>query len=57
MPDDTPVLDTLAALTLVSLENASLEPREFMMARIAALAAVRSTAVLAGGDWAGRSRE
>ena len=39
MPDDTPLLDTLAAMTAASLENSSLEPRELMLARIAALAA------------------
>ena len=44
MPDDTPVLDTLAALTLVSIENCNLEPRELMVARIAALAAVHAPA-------------
>ena len=39
MADDTPLLDTLAAMTAASLENCSLEPRELMLARIAALAA------------------
>ena len=39
MADDTPLLDTLAAMTAASLENSSLEPRELMLARIAALAA------------------
>ena len=39
MADETPVLDTLAAMTAASIENCSLEPRELMLARIAALAA------------------
>jgi hypothetical protein len=38
--EDTPVLDTLAAMTAVSIEECDLEPRELMLARIAALAAV-----------------
>jgi alkylhydroperoxidase/carboxymuconolactone decarboxylase family protein YurZ len=38
--EDTPVLDTLAAMTAVSIEECGLEPRELMLARIAALAAV-----------------
>jgi alkylhydroperoxidase/carboxymuconolactone decarboxylase family protein YurZ len=37
---DTPVLDTLADLTAASLEHCDLQPRELMLARIAALAAV-----------------
>ena len=44
MADDTPLLDTLAAMTLASVENSSLEPRELMLARIAALAAVGAPA-------------
>ena len=40
MPDDTPVLDTLMAMTADSVENCSLEARELMIARIAALIAV-----------------
>ena len=40
MADDTPLLDTVAEMTAASLENCSLEPRELMLARIAALAAV-----------------
>jgi Carboxymuconolactone decarboxylase family len=41
MPDsDTPVMDTLAVMTAASIENSDLSPREFMIARIAALAAV-----------------
>jgi alkylhydroperoxidase/carboxymuconolactone decarboxylase family protein YurZ len=38
--DDTPVLDTLAAMTAASLENSDLEAREHMLVRIAALVAV-----------------
>ncbi len=40
MSDDTPLLDTLAAMTLASIEECNLEPRELMLVRIAALAAV-----------------
>jgi len=41
MPDDdTPVLDTLAEITAVSVEHNSLPPRELMIARLAALIAV-----------------
>jgi hypothetical protein len=40
MPDDTPLLDTLAAMTAASVTECDLEPRELMLARIAALAAV-----------------
>jgi hypothetical protein len=40
MPDDTPLLDTLAAMTAASVMECDLEPRELMLARIAALAAV-----------------
>ena len=36
----TPVLDTLAEITAVSIANSNLAPRELMLARIAALAAV-----------------
>ena len=39
MADETPVLDTVAEMTAASLENCSLEPRELMLTRIAALAA------------------
>ena len=38
--DETPVLDTLADMTAASLEHNSLGPREFMLARLAALIAV-----------------
>ena len=45
MPDsDTPVMDTLAVMIAASLENSDLAPREFMIARIAALAAVDASA-------------
>ena len=37
---ETPVLDTLAAITAVSLERCALPPRELTLARIAALIAV-----------------
>jgi alkylhydroperoxidase/carboxymuconolactone decarboxylase family protein YurZ len=40
MPENTPLLDTLAAMTAVSIEQCDLDPRELMLARIAALAAV-----------------
>ena len=40
MTADTPVLDTLADITVASVEHNSLAPREFMLARIAALIAV-----------------
>jgi Carboxymuconolactone decarboxylase family len=40
MTDQTPVLDTLADITAASLEHNSLAPREFMLARLAALIAV-----------------
>ena len=45
MPDSgTPVLDTLAVMTAASLEGSDLPPREFMIARIAALVAVDASA-------------
>jgi Carboxymuconolactone decarboxylase family len=40
MPDETPVLDTLADLTAASLEHNSLPARELMLVRLAALIAV-----------------
>jgi hypothetical protein len=40
MPEDTPVLDTLAEITAVSIAHSNLEAREHMIARIAALVAV-----------------
>jgi hypothetical protein len=39
---DTPVLDTIAAITAASIENCRLAPRDLMMARIAALVAVNA---------------
>ena len=39
-PNDTPVLDLLASMTLASLEVSSLDPDELMLVRIAALVAV-----------------
>jgi hypothetical protein len=45
MPDtDTPVMDTVAAMTVASLENSDLAPRELMIARIAALIALDAPA-------------
>ena len=40
MPDNTPVLDSLAALNAVSLAEGTLDAREHMLARLAALVAV-----------------
>ncbi|HEY6313630.1 MAG TPA: hypothetical protein VIY52_22895 [Streptosporangiaceae bacterium] len=40
----TPVSDTLLAMTVTSLENSDLSPRELMIARIAALVAVDAPA-------------
>ena len=37
---ETPVLDLLAAMTAASVEVSNLEPKELMLVRIAALAAV-----------------
>ena len=42
---DTPVSDTLVAMTIASLDNSDLSPRELMIARIAALVAVDAPAV------------
>ncbi len=39
MPNDRPLLDTLAAMTAASVDACDLGPRELMLARIAALAA------------------
>lgn len=45
MPEsDTPVLDTLAGMTAVSLELSDLEAREHMIARLAALVATDAPA-------------
>lgn len=40
MSTDTPVLDTLADITTASIDHSSGSPREFMLARLAALIAV-----------------
>jgi alkylhydroperoxidase/carboxymuconolactone decarboxylase family protein YurZ len=40
MPEDTPVLDTLSEITAASVDHGSLEAREHMLARLAALVAV-----------------
>ena len=40
MTDETPVLDTIADMTAVSLARSSLAPRELMLVRLAALIAV-----------------
>lgn len=45
MEDNTPVLDTLAAMTAASIEYSNLDGRELVMARLAALAAVGAPAV------------
>ena len=42
MPDETPVLDTLADITAASVEHNSLPPRELMLVRLAALIAVEA---------------
>ena len=41
---ETPVSDTLLTMTVASLENSDLSPRELMIARIAALVAVDAPA-------------
>jgi len=40
MSTDNPVLDTLTDMTAASVEHNSLTPREFMIARLAAMVAV-----------------
>ena len=40
MSTDTPVLDTLTDMTAASIEHNSLSPRDFLLARVAALIAV-----------------
>jgi alkylhydroperoxidase/carboxymuconolactone decarboxylase family protein YurZ len=40
MSSESPVLDTLAAMTTASVDHNSLSPREFMLARLAALIAM-----------------
>ena len=42
MPDDTPVLDTLADITTAAIEHNTLDGRELMLARLAALIAVEA---------------
>lgn len=44
MPEDTPVLDALAAITAVSLAGSELPAREHVIARLAALVAVNAPA-------------
>jgi alkylhydroperoxidase/carboxymuconolactone decarboxylase family protein YurZ len=44
MSQDTPVLDTLAEMTAVSVDRRSLDPREHMLTRLAALVAVDAPA-------------
>lgn len=44
MPDDTPVRDTLADMTAVSVDRGTLDVRDHLMARIAALVAVDAPA-------------
>ena len=40
MSTDTPVLDTIADITAASIDHSSGSPRDFMLARLAALIAV-----------------
>jgi alkylhydroperoxidase/carboxymuconolactone decarboxylase family protein YurZ len=40
MSSESPVLDTLAAMTVASVDHNSLSPREYMLARLAALIAM-----------------
>ena len=40
MSTDTPVLDTLVDITTASVDHNSVSPRDFMLARLAALIAV-----------------
>jgi len=42
---DTPVLDTIGGMTLVSMENSDLEADELVLVRLAALAAVDAPAL------------
>jgi alkylhydroperoxidase/carboxymuconolactone decarboxylase family protein YurZ len=57
MPDETPVLDTLADITAASVEHNSLPPRELMLVRLAALIAVdaRPASYLANAEAAADS--
>jgi hypothetical protein len=45
VPEDQPVLNTLAEMTAVSVARGSLDAREHMLARLAALVAVDAPAV------------
>jgi alkylhydroperoxidase/carboxymuconolactone decarboxylase family protein YurZ len=45
MPDGSPVLDTLTEMTAVSIDHNSLSPRDYMVARLAALVAVDAPAI------------
>ena len=45
MPEDSPVLDTLAEITAASIDHGSLEAREHMLTRLAALVAVDAPAM------------
>ena len=45
VPSETPVLDTLAAMTLDSLEHCGLDPKTLILTRIAALAAMDAPAI------------
>lgn len=40
MSTETPVLDTIGDITIASIEHSSFSPREFMLARLAALIAI-----------------
>lgn len=40
MSSESPVLDTLTAMTVASIDRNSLSPREYMLARLAALIAM-----------------
>ena len=44
MPEDQPVLNTLAEITAVSVDRSTLDPREHMLARLAALVAIDAPA-------------
>ena len=44
MAGDTPVLDTLLEITAVAVDQGTLEPRDHMLARLAALVAVAAPA-------------
>jgi len=40
MPDESPVLETLTEITAASIDHSTLSPRDFLIARVAALIAV-----------------